>query len=63
MRPIHRFIHRNVCAEDIDSFHSIGTAVVLVEYWDTSGDIFQKFEIDVLSCGSPQEARKLLGMQ
>jgi glycerophosphoryl diester phosphodiesterase len=46
--------------EDIERFHSIGAAVVLVEYWNTDGDLFQKFDIDVLSCGSPQEARRIL---
>ena len=46
--------------EDIERFHAVGTAVVLVEYWNKDGAIFQKFDIDVLSCGSPQEARKIL---
>lgn len=46
--------------DDIERFHSIDAAVVLVEYWNTDGVLFQKFDIDVLSCGSPQEARRIL---
>jgi glycerophosphoryl diester phosphodiesterase len=49
--------------EDIEQFHSIDAAVVLVEYWNTNGDLFQKFDIDVLSCSSPVEARKILNGQ
>jgi len=49
--------------EDIERFHSIGAAVVLVEYWNTDGELFQRFDIDVLSCGNPQEARRILGDQ
>ena len=46
--------------EDIERFHSTGTAVVLVEYWNLDGNFFQNFEIDVLSCRNPIEARKIL---
>lgn len=49
--------------EDIERFHSIGVAVVLVEYWNPDGDLLQRFDIDVLSCGSPQEARRILSYQ
>ncbi len=49
--------------EDIERFHSLGIAVVLVEYWNTDGDLLQRFDIDVLSCGSPQEARRILSYQ
>ena len=49
--------------EDIEHFHSLGTAVVLVEYWNADGELFQKFDIDVLACGSPQEAQRILSYQ
>jgi glycerophosphoryl diester phosphodiesterase len=46
--------------EDIEQFHSIGAAVVLVEYWDQNSVFFQQYEVDVLSSGNPVEARKIL---
>lgn len=49
--------------EDIDQIHSIGAAVVLIEYWNQDSDLFQKFDIDVFSCGNPIEARKILNRQ
>lgn len=49
--------------EDIERFHSNGVAVVLVDYWNTDGDLLQRFDFDVLSCGSPQEARRILSYQ
>lgn len=49
--------------EDIEQFHSVGTAVVLVEYWNQNSDFFNRYEIDVLSCGNPLEANKILNHQ
>jgi glycerophosphoryl diester phosphodiesterase len=49
--------------EDIEHFHSTGMAVVLVEYWNPDGNIFQNFDIDVLSCANPVEARNILKHQ
>lgn len=49
--------------EDIEQFHSVGTAVVLVEYWNQNSDFFNRYEIDVLSCGNPLEANKILNPQ
>lgn len=46
--------------EDIEQFHSIDVAVTLVEFWNLNSDFFQQYEIDVLSCGNPLEARKIL---
>ena len=46
--------------EDIEQFHSVGAAVVLVEYWNQNSDLFQQFDIDVLSVGNPVDARKIL---
>jgi glycerophosphoryl diester phosphodiesterase len=46
--------------EDIEQFHAIGAAVVLVEYWNQNGDFFHQYEIDVLSCGNPLDARSIL---
>jgi glycerophosphoryl diester phosphodiesterase len=46
--------------EDIEQIHSINTAVVLIEYWNQNSDWLQKFDIDVLSCGNPVEAKKFL---
>jgi glycerophosphoryl diester phosphodiesterase len=48
---------------DVEQFHSIGIATVLLEYWNTNGEFFHKFDIDVLSCGNPLEARRILGYQ
>ena len=49
--------------EDIERFHSMGTAVGLVEYWNVEAELFRKFDIDVLACGSPQAAQRILGYQ
>lgn len=49
--------------QDIESLHSAGAAVVLVEYWNADGDLFENFDIDVLSCANPIEARKILNHQ
>jgi glycerophosphoryl diester phosphodiesterase len=49
--------------EDIEQFHSIDAAVVLVEYWNQKSDFFRRYEIDVLSCGNPLEASKILNLQ
>src|SRR5215213_1585653 len=49
--------------EDIEQFHLVDTAVVLVEYWDQKKDFFHQYEIDVLSCGNPLEAKKILNSQ
>ena len=49
--------------EDIEQIHSIGVAVVLIEYWNPGGNLLQKFDIDILSCGNPDEARKILNHQ
>jgi glycerophosphoryl diester phosphodiesterase len=50
-------------SEDIEQIHSIGAAIVLIGYWDQSNELFQQYDIDVLSCGSPMEARKILSRQ
>jgi glycerophosphoryl diester phosphodiesterase len=49
--------------EDIDQIHSIGAAVFLIEYWNQTSDLFQQFDIDVLSCGNPVDAKKILNRQ
>jgi glycerophosphoryl diester phosphodiesterase len=49
--------------EDIEEFHSVGAAVVLVEYWNQNNDFFQRYDLDVLSCGNPIDARKILNRQ
>jgi glycerophosphoryl diester phosphodiesterase len=49
--------------DDIEQFHSRGVAVVLVEYWVQNSNFFNRYEIDVLSCGNPLEARKILNNQ
>jgi glycerophosphoryl diester phosphodiesterase len=45
---------------DLEQTHSIGAAVVLFGYWNQNSDLFQQHDIDVLSCGNPVEARKIL---
>jgi len=45
---------------DIEKIHATGTAVALVEYWNRGSDLFRQFEIDILSCGNPETARKIL---
>jgi glycerophosphoryl diester phosphodiesterase len=51
------------CPEDIDQIHSINVSLVLVEYWNQGNDLFQKYDIDVLSVGNPMDARKILNQQ
>ena len=46
--------------EDIEKFHSKGTAVALAEYWNPDGGLLQKFDIDVFSYGNPAKAREIL---
>ena len=46
--------------EDIEQIHSIGAAIALVEYWDQNGDLFQRYDIDVLSVPSPMDAQRIL---
>lgn len=49
-----------LCPEDIEEIHSINVALVLIQYWNQNSDIFQQYDIDVLSVGSPVDARKIL---
>ena len=49
--------------EEIESFHSAGIAIALAEYWDQGCEYFQRYDIDMLSCGSPLEARRILNCQ
>lgn len=46
--------------EDIEQIHSIGAALALVGYWDQNSELFQQYNIDVLSVGNPINARKIL---
>jgi glycerophosphoryl diester phosphodiesterase len=46
--------------EDIDQIHSIGAAVALIECWNQNSDLFQQYEIDVLSAGNPVDGRRML---
>ena len=48
---------------DIEQIHSIGAAVVLIEYWNQNDDIFKQYDIDVLSAGNPVDGRKILNHQ
>jgi glycerophosphoryl diester phosphodiesterase len=52
-----------LCPQDIDQFHAASVAVALVEYWNQNGDLHQRFDIDILSVGSPMEARNILDRQ
>ncbi|MCI0556178.1 MAG: glycerophosphodiester phosphodiesterase [Anaerolineae bacterium] len=45
---------------DIEQIHSIGAAMILIEYWNQNGELFQQYDIDVLSFGNPADARKIL---
>lgn len=49
--------------EDIEQIHSIGAALVLIQYWNQNNELFQQYDIDVLSVGSPADARKILDRQ
>jgi glycerophosphoryl diester phosphodiesterase len=49
--------------EDIEQIHSIGAALVLIQYWDQNNELFQQYDIDVLSVGNPVKARKILHRQ
>jgi glycerophosphoryl diester phosphodiesterase len=46
--------------EDIDQIHSIDVALALVGYWNHNNELFQQYDIDMLSVGSPADARKIL---
>ena len=52
-----------LCPEDIEQIHSIGAALALFDYWDQNGDLFQRYDIDVFSVGSPVKARGILSHQ
>jgi len=45
---------------DIEQIHSIGAAIVLVEYWNQDSNLFQQYDIDVLSVGNPVDGRRIL---
>lgn len=49
-----------LCPEDIAEIHSMDIAIALVEYWNSSSDFLEKFEVDILSVSHPGEAKKLL---
>jgi glycerophosphoryl diester phosphodiesterase len=49
--------------EDIEPIHSIGSAIVLIDYWNQNSDLFQRYDIDVLSCGNPADAKRILNDQ
>ncbi len=49
--------------EDIEQIHSIDVALVLIQYWNQSSELFQQYDIDVLSVGNPVDARKILNRQ
>ena len=46
--------------EDITQIHSSGAALVLIDYWNQNNELFQQYDIDVLSVGNPVDARKIL---
>ena len=48
---------------DIEQIHSIDAAMVLIEYWNQSSDIFRQYDIDVLSVGNPIDGRRILKKQ
>lgn len=52
-----------LCPEDIEKIHSIGAAMVLIEYWNQNSDLFQQHDIDVLSVGNPLDGRRILNGQ
>jgi glycerophosphoryl diester phosphodiesterase len=45
---------------DIEQIHSVGAAIVLIEYWNQDRNIFQQYDIDVLSVGNPVDGRKIM---
>jgi glycerophosphoryl diester phosphodiesterase len=49
--------------EDIEQIHSVDVALALVGYWNQNNDIFQQYDIDMLSVSSPVEGRKILERQ
>jgi glycerophosphoryl diester phosphodiesterase len=52
-----------LCPVDIEQIHSMGAAMVLIECWNPNSDIFQQYDIDVLSVGNPVDGRKMLNGQ
>jgi len=49
--------------DDISQIHSADVALTLVGYWNQNNDIFQQYDIDMLSVSSPVEGRKILERQ
>ena len=45
---------------DIEKIHSIGAAMVLIDVWNRSSDIFRQYDIDVFSVGNPVDGRRIL---
>lgn len=48
---------------DVEQIHSIGAALVLIEFWNQNSNIFQQYDIDVLSVSNPVDGRKILNGQ
>lgn len=48
--------------EDIEQIHSADISLVLIEYWNQNGDLFQNYDIDVLSVGNPLDAKRILNL-
>ena len=49
--------------EDIEQIHSVDVALALIGYWNQTSELFQQYDIDVLSVGNPVDARKILERQ
>lgn len=45
---------------DIEQIHSIGASMVLIDYWNQNGDLFQQYDIDIFSYGNPVDAARIL---
>ena len=52
-----------LCPEDIAEIHSVDIALALVEYWNSTSDFLQRYEVDILSAGNPIEAKRVLKLQ
>jgi len=49
--------------EDIEQIHSKGIAMALVGYWNQGRELFQQYDVDILSVGNPVDGREILNRQ
>jgi hypothetical protein len=51
-----------ICHEDVEKLRSAGISIALCEMWQPDFEYALQYDIDILSWGNPQEARKALNL-